>query len=138
MLKKLVEAGGVALPSIKNDRREFWLGCVGIRKDGAIVSSKNGPVNLSLPEDKTVKTRKNVFYPNSHAEGRVLRKLGYGGILYVTRISRLNGGYVLAKPCNMCSVLIKSKRVKKVYYTINNTQYGVWDVSKNIHTIHGI
>lgn len=138
MLKKLVEAAGVAMPSVVNDRREFWLGCIGIRKDGAIVSSKNGPVNLSLPQDKFVKktSRRNIFYPTSHAEGRVLRKLGYGGILYVARVSRLTGGYTIAKPCEMCATRIKSKRVEKVYYTISNKQYGVWHVKKDIHVIH--
>lgn len=134
MLKELIQAGEISLPTIDNDRREFWLGCVGIRKDGAVVTAKNGPVNLALPDDKLTTNdlvRRNFFLPESHAEGRVLRKLGHGGIIYVARIGKQNRDYSNAAPCKMCSIRIKSFGVEKVYYTINNFSYGIWNVKKD-------
>lgn len=120
MLHLLEQAAIVALPTSDDDRRHFWLGCVGVRDDGVIVSSKNGSVAFT----DTVENYQLV--PSSHAEGRVLRKLGKKGTLYVARVSRKDGSLVMARPCGMCQVRIKSFGVKKVFYTINNKQYGVW------------
>jgi len=64
--------------------------------------------------------------PAVHAEGRVLRKMDFGGTLYVARVARKDQSLQMARPCGMCQVKIKSKGIKKVYYTINNTQFGVW------------
>ena len=120
MIELLRQAALVSLPSSDNDNRNFWLGCIGIRDDGALVSSKNGAVEFS----STVENYQLV--PSSHAEGRVLRKLGKGGIIYVSRVSRKDRSYAMARPCPMCQVRLKAFDVKKVFYTINNIQYGVW------------
>ena len=122
----LMMAGGVAMPTDKNDHRHFYLGCVGIRKDGAIVASKNGATKFSSVVEHYQ------LIPNSHAEGRVLRKLGRNGTLYVARIARKDGSFAMSLPCPMCRTRIKAAGVKKVYYSINNNQYGVWSV-KNDH-----
>lgn len=120
MLRMLQMAAGVALPSNENDQRNFWLGCVGIREDGAIVSSRNGAADFS----NTVKN--NQLIPLSHAEGRCLRKLGKHGEIYVARVSRQDQSLKLAKPCGMCRTRIRAAQVKKVYYTINDREYGLW------------
>jgi tRNA(Arg) A34 adenosine deaminase TadA len=112
-------AGEISKPTIEDDPRNFWVGCVGVRDDGAIVSAKNGAV-FSTDVDNYQ------LLPDSHAEGRVLRKLGKGGIIYVARISKSAGGYAMARPCGMCQIRIKSFDVKKVYYSINDTHYGIW------------
>lgn len=122
-------AAEVAVPKSNiGDFRNFWLGCAGLREDGAIVTSRNGPV--SLPDK---------YYqqlPYSHAEGRVLRKLGQHGILYVSRVLKNSGQFGMARPCEMCSVLIQSKLVKKVYYSINEFQYGVWSPEKDRDVVY--
>lgn len=141
MLKELIQAGEISLPTIDNDRREFWLGCVGIRKDGAVVTAKNGPVNLALPDDKLTTNdlvRRNFFLPESHAEGRVLRKLGHGGIIYVARIGKQNKTFGPSEPCKMCKVRIASQLVEKVYYTISDSKYGIWYVKKDKHIIFNV
>lgn len=128
MLDMLLLAAKVALPNDYHDARNFWLGCVGIRQDGAIVSGKNGAVHCtSINEYQLI--------PNSHAEGRVLRKLGKGGTIFVSRVSKINHSLAMAYPCPTCQVRITSFQVNKVYYTINPNQYGIWSVKKDLHRV---
>jgi len=96
--------------------RNFWVGCVAKRKDGAIVASCNE------------KTKEPV--PKAHAESRCLRKAGWGSTLWVARILK-SGEWGLAKPCTNCQNMIRHMGVKRVYYTIGPGEYGVWDVKKS-------
>lgn len=120
MLDLLHQAALISLPTSDDDLRNFWIGCIGIREDGVLVSSRNGSVGFST----TVENYQLV--PSSHAEGRVLRKLGKNGIVYVARVSRKDRTLAMARPCGMCQVRLKAFNVKKVFYTINPEQYGVW------------
>lgn len=120
MLKLLHQAALIALPSTDTDYRDFWLGCVGIREDGVIVSAKNGAA------DFRASVKRHQLLPTSHAEGRLLRKLGGGGIIYVARVSKKDESLAMARPCNICQVKIRAAKTIKVYYSINETQYGVW------------
>jgi hypothetical protein len=120
MLPLLLSAADMAVPHFDQDRRNFWLGAIGIRADGAMVSSRNGAISYSA----SVETYH--LNPNSHAEGRLLRKLGKHGIVYVSRVFRKDRTLAMARPCSMCQALCKAHKVKKVFYTINDRQYGVW------------
>jgi tRNA(Arg) A34 adenosine deaminase TadA len=115
-------AAKIALP-VGEDYRNFWLGCIGIRKDGVLVSAKNGAVHSTAMPQEDYR-----ILPNSHAECRTLRKLGRGGVLYVARVAKHNHRYACSRPCIMCENMIRSYHVKKVFYTINEFQYGVWDI----------
>ena len=53
---------------------------------------------------------------SAHAERRLMRKAGYGAIVYVARI-RFDGSISMAKPCPACEALLRNKRVKNVFYT---------------------
>ena len=130
MLDLLLFAGNVALSDDDKDPRGFWIGAVGIRKDGTMVFSKNGSFFSSTNVYQSV--------PQVHAEGRVLRKMDYGGILYVARVARKDFSLKMARPCQMCQVRIKSKGIKKVYYTINDHQWGVWYPKKDIDKIYNV
>lgn len=114
----LILAAKVALPTVDNDPRNFWLGCVAIREDGVQVSAKNGAVYANQEHYQVM--------PSSHAEGRVLRKLGKNGIVYVSRVAKLNGNLAMARPCPTCQIKLRAANVKKVYYSINESQYGIW------------
>ena len=92
----------------EDDIREYYLGAVAIRDDGAIVSSRNGPAKDVCPP--------------CHAEARVLKKAGAGAILYVARI-RSDGSWALAMPCRTCMKLIRRRKVKAVYYTVEPGRY---------------
>ncbi len=90
--------------------RRHRLGAVGVRSDGVIVKSAN--LSNILPE------------PQTHAEARVVKKLGFGGVVYVVRILR-NGNYALARPCKSCQGVMKMHGVKRCYYSIDDNSYGV-------------
>lgn len=97
----------------KNDRRTFLLGAIGIRNDGAMVHSLNSPAE-----------NKNRM---AHAECKLCRKLDYGTKeVYVARVRTDNYEFAMARPCYSCRKILKSKKVGKVFYTINNNQYGIW------------
>ncbi len=129
MIDMIRLAGKVAMPSDKMDRRNFYLGCIGIRKDGVLVSAKNGATEYydTVPYYNLI--------PNSHAEGRCLRKLGKGGILYVARIAKKDHALAMSRPCDMCQVRIAAAKVKKVYYSINEEYYGLWLPQENTDRI---
>lgn len=130
MIKLLLDAAQIALPTTDNDYRNFWLGSIGFREDGVMVSAKNGAAETS----HSVKQYE--LQPNSHAEGRLLRKLGKKGIIYVARIAKGTGKLAMAMPCGMCQIRIKSAHTKKVYFSINETQYGVWIPSSDTYKIY--
>lgn len=115
------------------DCRDFLLGCVGRRRDGAIVHSNNGAYRSEMPF-----VTNSYQLPTVHAEGRVLRKLDSGGEIYVARLSKKTGMFAMARPCGMCQVLIQSKKCKKVYYSINATQYGVWYPDRDVDVVFSV
>jgi cytidine deaminase len=129
MLDLLLLAAKISLPTNDKDIRDFWLGCVGIRRDGAMVFSKNGAVYSTKVDDYQL-------IPSSHAEGRILKKLDRGSIIYVARVKRRDKTLAMASPCGMCRVRIRGRGVKKVFYTINENQYGVWFVKENIDKVY--
>jgi hypothetical protein len=96
----------------KEDCRSFLLGAVGVRFDGTMVKALNSAVEFP---DRRV-----------HAEFRVARKLDYGATVYVARVRFDNFEFGMARPCAHCRRVLLSKRVEKVYYTVNRYQYGVW------------
>lgn len=120
MLPLLLSAAQFAIPHFNKDPRNFWLGAVGLRSDGAYVSSRNGAVFYSSSVEKYQ------LHTNSHAEGRLLRKLGKNGIVYVARVFRKDRNLAMARPCSMCQIKLRAFNVEKVYYTIDEHHYGIW------------
>lgn len=110
MLHHLKLAAEVADLTVDTERKAF-VGAVAIRRDGVIVSSRNGGVKLGGARS-----------PSTHAEARVLRKAGKGFILYVARVKR-DGSLALAKPCHTCYPYLISRGVEAVYYTISNNEW---------------
>lgn len=130
MLPLLIKAGKVAIASnINDDKKNFLLGCIGIRaQDGVMVSAKNGAVITSSYNSYKI-------IGDAHAEMRVLKKMGRGGILYTTRILK-NGTFAMARACAGCRQRIKMAEVDRVYYTIDQNHYGVWLVKYDIDKIY--
>lgn len=110
------------------DDRTFTLGAIGIRTDGVLVNARNG---------NSFSTKFPIFRRDvkSHAEGRILRKLDSGSIIYITRIKNDNS-FGLSKPCSGCSCLIKAKKIEKVYYTIDDDTFGLWLPRQNKNYIY--
>jgi len=92
--------------------KNYLLGCIGVRTDGAIVKSDNLLIKEPLPE--------------AHAEFRVVRKVDKGSCLYVARVVRKGFLWANSRPCPTCTARIKNKKIKAVYYTIGPSEYGVW------------
>lgn len=102
-----------------NDGRTYYMGAVGIRTDGVLVCSRNG----NSFSTKTSKFSKDI---RSHAEGRIIRKLNINSTIYIARIRKEDQRLAMAKPCKNCSCIIKSRRIQRVYYTIDENTYGLW------------
>lgn len=88
---------------LKDDDRTYFLGAVGIRKDGVIVCAANG--NPKEPE------------PEHHAEARLLRKLGKCGIVFVAR-TLADGTWAMARPCVHCRIRLYNFETQRIYYTV--------------------
>ena len=102
-----------AVKAAKSPGRNYMLAALGLRSDGAIVCSANGHPK----------------HPNrdSHAEKRLCRKLDKGASVFVVRVGA-NGEFRLSRPCALCLFSMKVREVKRIYYTISSTEYGVIDL----------
>lgn len=99
-------------------KKTFRVGAVAVRnRDGVVVTSANGRTNFPCG--------------SAHAEARVLRKAGFESTIYVARIARKDGKLALSRPCSKCMPLLKSFRIKKCYYSIDEYSYGVIEYRNN-------
>ncbi len=110
----LIDLAGDTARRESVDMRLHAIGAVGIRKDGAIVRSRNGSSKIPLPE--------------AHAEARLCDKLDFGTpYVFVARV-RKDGTYGMSKPCQDCAIKLKMKGVKRVYFTTNEVGvFGVYE-----------
>lgn len=124
MLDLLRQAAKYSISKSK-DKRVYLIGAVGIREDGRMVHARNE----AILDTETFYVYKR--FPESHAEARLTRKLGFGATVYVARTSRRDGTLVMARPCECCRKILKSCRVERVFYTINENEWGVWNPVTN-------
>jgi len=115
MLDLLKAAGRVANLSVDCHRKAF-VGSICVSDNGKIFSSRNGSSSPFCSE-KT---------PSTHAERRSCKRGGRGATVYVARVLR-NGELAMARPCPRCLAYLTSMRVKRIYYSINEKEYGVID-----------
>ena len=101
-----------AIEAVKNkyDGRHYLLGAVGVRGDGTLVRASNG---------RTPKPKREM-----HAEYRVTKKLDHDAVVYVARVLS-DGSYGMAMPCVSCLKAMKTKQVKRVYFTISDDDFGM-------------
>lgn len=115
MLRKTInffEAAG-KLAKSKVDKRTFFLGAIGVRKDGTIVRAMNGSTNYPQP--------------SAHAEARLSKKLDKGATVFVARVNAF-GEFALSKPCHNCMRTLKARKVKRVYYTVGPNEFEWMDL----------
>ena len=86
-------------------RRDYLVGAVGIRRDGAVVSSRN------LPD-----CSKQAVH---HAETRLCRKLDFGSEVFVVRIGR-DGKLMDCLPCPWCMKNLVDRGVRRCYYSLED------------------
>jgi len=109
MLKMLERAAGLSLTG-QSDRK-YRFGAIGIRSDGATVYATNGGIAGAQ-------------CPSAHAESRLSRKLDVSSVVFVARTLRSSGAVSMARPCLGCQLAMKHRGVFKVYYTINDREFG--------------
>ena len=98
----------------KKDKRRFFLGAVGERKDGTLVYAYNG-------SDK-------VPCPRHHCEFRLARKLDKGSMVYLSR-TLADGTLGLSKPCPSCEIALRSAGCVKVYYSVCGASWDCLELS---------
>lgn len=112
MLMLAAEAADINSPN-NGDMREIFLGAVGVRGDGVLVSSRNvTSVCVS---------------PQHHAETRLARKLTPRSTVWVARVARGTHEWAMAKPCPNCEKRLRSAGVTRIVYTIGPNEWGVID-----------
>lgn len=106
-------------------------------KIGAVLACKNKVISVAF--NNALKTHK-IAYRNKnrpqdatiHAEIGALinvpKSISSKCDLYIARYRTSNNTLGLAKPCDMCLKVIKSMKIKRVYYTISDNEYGVIDL----------
>jgi len=99
----------------RKDKRTFYIGAIAIRADGVMVKSRN---------ESTV-----VPCHAGHAEFRICGKITPGSTVYVGR-SLSDGTLGLAKPCKQCQAILKCHKIKRVYYSISDSEYGCMDYTE--------
>lgn len=97
----------------RRDGRSFFHGAIGVRKDGAIVHAING--SSKVPSRQ------------AHCEYRLSTRLDVGSVVYVVR-RRKDGTLANSKPCMNCEKAMRSVGVRRVYYSIGDSEYGVMDL----------
>lgn len=108
----------------RDDERSYHLGALGVRADGAIVLSRNGPLPLeSKANGRYMRTPQAYAHLLAHAEHRLCRKLNAGSVVYVARL-KAEGEWAMARPCRACGARLTARGVRRVYYTIAPNDYG--------------
>lgn len=67
-----------------------------------------------------------------HALGRSRHLDLKGATAYIANISRKSGNLTLAKPCLSCAIALYSAGIRTAIYTIDNANYGVLDLTKDL------
>ncbi len=110
--KYFIEAVKIAL---LHDTNKRWMhAAIGIRKDGAIVYARNGGQNIAISE-RTPKL--------AHAEARLCRKLDKGAPLVIVVRVDSQGRMKMSKPCKACQQVLKNKKVRRVMWSANSSDY---------------
>ena len=117
----LIKAASHAVKRKIGDKRNFLLAAIGIAPDGRIFKTRNLAFHFTDTEPEDFRPE-----PAAHAEFKLARALPYGSTVFVARVQK-TGALALAKPCPMCTIALRSKRVKRVYYTIDECSYGVME-----------
>jgi len=107
----LALAARIAFENNGSDNRSFFLGAVGQRNDGVIMTARN----ISATD----------YAPKHHAEARLSRKLTPDSVVWVARVAKKDGSWAMARPCNGCQLRMRIVGVRKVFYTIGPNEWGV-------------
>lgn len=135
---KLLKLAAEYSQSNSKDKRTYFLGAVGVRADGRIVHSRNEAVHDTCDRSKLGQFSIYKRFPESHAEARLTKKLGFNGTVYVARIAKGTNDLAMARPCCCCQAILKAFRVDNVFYSISPKEWGRWHVRTNTDSFYGL
>lgn len=99
-------------------------------KVGCVIVKKK-PICASSNKAKSHPKCNSKISNSTHAEIRALINCGMenlnGAVMYIFRETK-RGYPALARPCNMCYTMLKSRGIRKVFYTI--PEYPFWKEEK--------
>ena len=103
-------------------------------KHGAVLIKGGTVLNVSVNKNRHARfgkrfRRRDCGHTTHHAElGCILgvdRAVTRGSTVYVARVGKL-GNMKISKPCEMCEEVLRHVGVKKVVYTINDKEVGIY------------
>jgi deoxycytidylate deaminase len=134
MQKYIKMAEKYALDHKFDEGLEYFL-CALIVRGGSIISVgfNKKPTNTFVEHYADVARGKRDYCMSTHAELDAICKARAkvdlrGTKLYVTRI-KPSGGMGMARPCEICMGALENYGIKRVYYSIENNEYGVLKVT---------
>lgn len=71
---------------------------------------------------------------NTHSESRLAKNHNCKEI-FVVRTRKLAPFLLMAKPCPLCQTFLKNKKIKTVYYSIDNDSYGIFYPQTNNYIV---
>ena len=121
MVEMIQKAAKIASRRQPGDKRRYLIAAVGITPEGRIYHARNLAYHFMECDQYSFRPE-----ASAHAEFKLARALPRGSTVYVARVLR-NGELAMAKPCVTCQMALKSKQVRKVYYSIDDKAYGVME-----------
>ena len=102
---------------------------------GCLIETKEFSVFTS---NKTISEFRNTTF---HAEARAISsttsKIARNSVIFVARITK-HGTFRLALPCKACRKRIEEACIKKAYFTVSDTEYGIWNINSGIISIRNL
>jgi tRNA(Arg) A34 adenosine deaminase TadA len=124
-MSKIDKYFSIAKKEAKKAKNEDYKHGAVLVKGGSIISVSH---NVSIPSKFADRYKIHGGIATRHAEINCVlgldKKVTSGAVLFVVRVSR-GGNLRLSKPCPMCRSVLEYVGVKKVYYSIDNDEYGV-------------
>lgn len=105
-----------------------------LAKGRRVISAGYNQVNKSHPLAQRLNYPiKQMLHAEQHACVGVYPSNLIGASIYVVRLCR-NGTIGLSKPCLMCQNFLAQKRIRKIYYTITDREFGYLRWSKQMQS----
>lgn len=102
---------------------------------GCLIETKECSIFTS---NKTISEFRNTTF---HAEARAISstnsKIARNSVIFVARITKY-GKFRLALPCKACRKRIEEVSIKKAYFTVSDTEYGIWNINSGIISIKNL
>jgi len=109
----------------RSPQKRFMTGAVIARGDREVSTGWSHMSSLRLSTVSSI-------HAEIHALGRGRHVDLYEAVAYIANISRKSGNVTLAKPCFSCAISLYAAGIRYAVYTIDKSNYGVLDLTKDL------